>query len=50
MSSDMEEVRVIVGKLAEKIKRSTAILRPQHIGRAMLGLQRFTAESAEVRT
>lgn len=50
MSSQMEEVRVIVGKLAEKIKRSTAVLRSQHVGRALLGLQRFTAESPEVRT
>ena len=46
----MEEVRVIVGKLAEKIKRSTAVLRSQHVGRALLGLQRFTAESPEVKT
>ena len=41
---------MIVGKLAEKIKRSTAVLRSQHVGRALLGLQRFTAESPEVKT
>ena len=41
---------MIVGKLAEKIKRSSAVLRSQHVGRAMLGLQRFTASSPEVRS
>jgi hypothetical protein len=46
----MPEVRKIVGKLAEKIKRSKATLRSQHIGRAMLGLQRLSADSIEVRS
>ena len=49
MTSTMPEVRVIVNKLAEKIKRSKATLRSQHIGRALLGLQRFSAESKEIR-
>lgn len=49
MSSEMQEVRIIVTKLAEKIKRSSAVLRSQHIGRALFGLQRFSAEPPEVR-
>ena len=48
MSSEMVEVRVIIAKLAEKIRRSKAVLRSQHIGRALLGMQRFSATSSEV--
>lgn len=49
MSSEMPEVRLIVSKLVGKLSRSKAILRSQHIGRALLGLQRFTADAYEVR-
>jgi hypothetical protein len=43
-------VRAIIRKLAEKVKRSTALLRSQHIGRALLGLQRFGSGTPEVRS
>jgi very-short-patch-repair endonuclease len=49
MSSEMPEVRLIVNKLVGKLSRSKAILRSQHIGRALMGLQRFTADTPEVR-
>jgi hypothetical protein len=49
MSSDMEEVRLIIGKLAEKIKRSKVIMRPQNVARALMGLTRCSADSKEVR-
>jgi len=42
-------VRLIAGKLAEKVKRSKAVLRSQHIARAMLGFQRFSADYPEIR-
>ena len=41
LSSDMVEARLIAGKLAEKLKRSKAVLLSQHIGRAMLGFQKL---------
>lgn len=50
LSSENEEVRKLVSKLAEKVKRSRAYLRPQHIARAMLGFQRLSSTSPEVRT
>ena len=37
----MVEARLIAGKLAEKLKRSKAVLLSQHIGRAMLGFQKL---------
>ena len=48
LSSEMSEVRLIVQKVAEKMRRSSALLRAQHIGRALLGLQRFGSSSPEV--
>ena len=36
-------------KLAEKLRRSKANLRSQHIGRALSGLQRLSADSPEVK-
>jgi hypothetical protein len=45
----MTEVRMIVLKLAERIKRSRATLLSQNIGRALLGLQRLGSDTPEVR-
>jgi hypothetical protein len=49
LSADMAETRQIASKLAEKIKRSKAVLLSQHIGRAMLGLQRLSPDAPEVK-
>jgi hypothetical protein len=45
----MVGARLIAGKLGEKLKRSKAVLLSQHIGMAMLGLQRLGPETVEVR-
>lgn len=42
-------MRLIVSKLADKLSRSKVYLRPQNIGRALLGFQRLSSDSPEVR-
>lgn len=48
LSSENPQVRLIISKLAEKLKRSKAYLRPQHISRSLLGLQSLSSNNKEV--
>ena len=48
MSSDYEEVLLLVSALAKKIAESTPELSPQAIGAALYGLQKLSSDAPQV--